>query len=351
MKHEIGRRELGARLHPDRGRAAAHQIVELNYQPPPNYLLHQMPASTRLAKLSRNALSNSTPAKLSAPKDILGNVPSQSITPSNVRAGLSYHWDTRPPNSEQLAHAKIFFERRPPKFLWSAEKFKAMDFGSSPEVCFLGRSNVGKSSLLNAILDRKIAFTSAKPGRTRLMNAFAVGGEDREWPLVVLDMPGYGYGGRAEWGVQILKYLEKRKELRRAFLLVDAEHGIKETDLQILGMFKNQGVKYQVVLSKADKVMRWGTKSTGNKAMAEGLQRLDDLMRRVKDVVQPDPEDDGLAVGEIISCSSTSYFMKERPGINAVRFAMLQAAGLEKKPKVKLSSPDTIVSFEELGMQ
>ncbi|PBP24984.1 hypothetical protein BUE80_DR004160 [Diplocarpon rosae] len=310
-----------------------------------------MSASAKLSKLSKNALSNSKHALPIASKEILGNVPSKPLTASNIRAGLSYHWDTLPPNSEQLAHAKTFFERRPPKFLWSAEKFKAMDFGSSPEVCFVGRSNVGKSSLLNAILDQKIAFTSAKPGRTRLMNAFAVGGEDRGWPLVVLDMPGYGHGGRAEWGVQILKYLEKRKELKRAFLLVDAEHGIKETDMQILRMFESQEVPYQVVLSKADKVMRWGTKSIGDAAMGQGLQKLDDLMRVVKDVVQPDPEEDGFAVGEIISCSSTRYLMKERPGINAVRFAMLQAAGLEMKPKVKLSSPDTIVSFEELAMQ
>ncbi len=223
-----------------------------------------------------------------------------------------------------------------------------MDFSSAPEVCFLGRSNVGKSSLLNAILNKKIAHTSAKPGRTRLMNAFAVGGEDRDWPLVVLDMPGYGHGGRAEWGVQIMKYLEKRKELKRAFLLVDAEHGVMQTDLQILNMFKSQGIPYQIVLSKSDKVLRLGTKDPGPEALGKGLERLEGVMMRVRDLVQPVDEDEGFAIGEILSCSSTRYVQKETLGVNAVRFAMLRAAGLELKPRIKLAKPDEIVSFEEL---
>ncbi|KAJ5054824.1 uncharacterized protein L3040_001088 [Drepanopeziza brunnea f. sp. 'multigermtubi'] len=307
----------------------------------------------RISKIARPLSRTNVPQSI-VEAAIVGNVPSKPFTSSDLRAGLSYHWDTLPPNEEQLAHAKDFFHRRPPKFLWSAEKFKTMDYGSSPEVCFVGRSNVGKSSLLNALLNKHIAFTSSNPGRTKLMNAFAVGGEDRGWPLVVLDMPGYGHGGRAEWGVQIMKYLEKRKELKRAFLLVDADHGIKETDIRTLAMFKSQKVPYQVILSKADKLMKWGTKNPGGKAMEEGLLRLDQMMRRVKDIVQPDleEEDSVLAIGEIISCSSTRWMNgKERPGINAVRFAMLKAAGLEMKPKVKLSSPSKIVSFEELGMQ
>ncbi|KAH6724636.1 P-loop containing nucleoside triphosphate hydrolase protein [Leptodontidium sp. MPI-SDFR-AT-0119] len=270
---------------------------------------------------------------------------------SNIQSALSYHWDTLPPTRDQLAHAAEFFERRPPQFLWSAEKFKNMEFSTSPEVCVLGRSNVGKSSLLNALLNKKIAHTSAQRGRTKLMNAFGVGGIDRGNPLVVLDMPGYGHGGRAAWGVQIMKYLEKRKELKRAFLLVDAEHGVKETDLQILALFKSQRIPYQVILSKVDKVL-YGKGKPGSAIRPENMADLARKMEEVKDAIQPDTEDDGGVVGEVLACSSQIWMAGKRPGINAVRYAMLQAAGLELKPKVKLAKVEEIISYEELfGME
>jgi len=131
---------------------------------------------------------------------------------------LAYRWDTLPPSPTQLTYADSFFLAHPPKLLWSAAKFRTISFGSSvplPEVAFLGRSNVGKSSLLNAVLQRKISHTSSKPGRTRTMNAFGVGGEDgrgNEARVVVLDMPGYGKGSREEWGREIMKYLVGRRE-------------------------------------------------------------------------------------------------------------------------------------------
>ena len=128
---------------------------------------------------------------------------------------LSYYWDTAVPNLAQLAQAERFFLAHPPTLLFSASKFRTVNLTSVPEVAFLGRSNVGKSSLLNALLGRKICFTSSKPGRTRSMNAFAVGGEDgigNPGKLTVLDMPGYGKGSREEWGTEIMKYLTGRKQ-------------------------------------------------------------------------------------------------------------------------------------------
>jgi GTP-binding protein len=237
----------------------------------------------------------------------------------------------------------------PPTFLWSAEKFKTMDFGNSPEVCFLGRSNVGKSSLLNALLCKRIAHTSSKPGRTKLMNAFAVGNlEDPTRRLVVLDMPGYGKGGRAEWGTQIMKYLEKRKELKRAFLLVDAEHGVKNSDKQLLEMFNEKNIPYQVVLSKADRVVFPGSRRPSPEALEARMSELRRTMESVREAVQPDTEEDGSAIGEVIACSSEKWVNGKRMGIDAVRFAMLQAAGLEYRPKVSLAKPVEIVSYEEL---
>ncbi|KAH8812044.1 P-loop containing nucleoside triphosphate hydrolase protein [Xylogone sp. PMI_703] len=263
---------------------------------------------------------------------------------------LSWYWDTIPPTSLQLSHASQFFESHPPTFLWSAPKFKTMSFGDSPEICFLGRSNVGKSSLLNALLGKKLAHTSSKPGRTRAMNAFAVGGEEDNGKnrLVVLDMPGYGKGGRAEWGEEILKYLEKRKQLRRAFLLVDAEHGVKTGDEQILALFKQQGIPFQVVLSKVDKVLFHGSRMPSQGALEARLADLRRTMETVKDNILPETEDDEGGLGEVISCSSEKWIEGKRLGIDAVRFAMLRAAGLELEAKPKPVEQVEIISHEDI---
>lgn len=132
---------------------------------------------------------------------------------------LAYYWDTAPPTATQLRRAQKFFGRAPPKLLFSASKFRTVDNSAIPEVAFLGRSNVGKSSLLNALMGKKICHTSSKPGRTRSMNFFAVGGEDGHGSpgkLAVLDMPGYGKGSREEWGPEIMKYLVGRKQYAKA---------------------------------------------------------------------------------------------------------------------------------------
>lgn len=129
---------------------------------------------------------------------------------------LCYYWDTKPPTSEQLAFADKLFvpSRHSPLKLWSAAKFRTTPMSSiEPEVAFLGRSNVGKSSLLNAIMGQEICWTSSKPGRTREMNAFGIGGtKGGEHKVVLLDMPGYGKASRAEWGMEIMKYLQGRKQ-------------------------------------------------------------------------------------------------------------------------------------------
>ena len=225
-----------------------------------------------------------------------------------------------------------------------------MSFGDSPEVCFLGRSNVGKSSLLNVLLGKKMAHTSSKPGRTKMMNAFAVGGPQDHGMnrLVVLDMPGYGKGGRVEWGEEVLKYLGKRKQLVRAFLLVDAEHGVKESDKQLLGLFKEQEVPYQVILSKVDRILFPGSRMPSQGALESRFSDLRRTMEIVKEVVQLDTEDDGGVIGEVIACSSEKWVEGKWMGIDAVRFAMLRAAGLEYLPKVKLATPQEIVPYEEI---
>ena len=180
------------------------------------------------------------------------------------------------------------------------------------------------------------------------MNAFAVGAEDGGARLVVMDMPGYGKGGREEWGVQIMKYVEKRRELKRVFVLIDALHGVKESDRQVVQMLRELVVPYQVVLSKVDRVL-----FDGGRVPSEGLLkgRLEGLMGRMEDIrelVKLETEEDGGSVGEVIACSAERRVEGKLLGIDALRFAMLYAAGLELKEKVKFAAPVDVVPFEEI---
>jgi GTP-binding protein len=125
-----------------------------------------------------------------------------------------------------------------------------------PEVAFAGRSNVGKSSLINALTGQKaLARVSVTPGRTRELNFFTLG---KAGELVLVDMPGYGYARAPKaqvkgWTRLIGDYLKGRKELKRVFLLIDARHGIKPTDREIMTLMDEAAVSYQAVLTKADK--------------------------------------------------------------------------------------------------
>ena len=123
------------------------------------------------------------------------------------------------------------------------------------EVCFAGRSNVGKSSLINALTGRKtLARASNTPGRTQEINYFALG-EQR----YLVDLPGYGYAEApvaivAKWQALLKQYLAGRQTLRRAFVLIDARHGVKAVDEEILKLLDRSAVTYQAVLTKVDKI-------------------------------------------------------------------------------------------------
>jgi len=123
------------------------------------------------------------------------------------------------------------------------------------EVCFAGRSNVGKSSLINALTGRKnLARASNTPGRTQEINFFTLGDE-----RYLVDLPGYGYAEApvavvAKWQALLKQYLAGRQTLRRAFVLIDTRHGVKEVDEEILTLLDKSAVTFQVVMTKADKV-------------------------------------------------------------------------------------------------
>jgi len=132
----------------------------------------------------------------------------------------------------------------------------------APEIAFAGRSNVGKSSLLNALTNRKtLARTSHTPGRTQQLNFFALGGEPGSEAVRLVDMPGYGYAAVSKqkigaWTRLMHDYLRGRASLIRVFVLIDGRHGLKDTDDAMLKLLDTSAVSYQVVLTKRDEVKK-----------------------------------------------------------------------------------------------
>ena len=142
-------------------------------------------------------------------------------------------------------------------FLKSAPKLEFLPEPTVPEIAFAGRSNVGKSSLINALVNRNnLARASNTPGRTQELNFFDVGD-----PAVfrIVDMPGYGYAKAPiktvqQWRYLINDYVRGRVVLKRVFVLIDSRHGIKEVDHDIMSMLDNAAISYRIVLTKTDKI-------------------------------------------------------------------------------------------------
>ncbi|PGH54522.1 YihA family ribosome biogenesis GTP-binding protein [Azospirillum palustre] len=140
-------------------------------------------------------------------------------------------------------------------FVWGANALNQLPEADLPEVAFAGRSNVGKSSLVNALTGRKtLARTSNTPGRTQQLNFFNLGNR-----LKLVDMPGYGYAKESKekveaWNDMVRRFLRGRVTLRRALVLIDSRHGMKPHDHEIMDMLDRTAVPYVVVLTKADKV-------------------------------------------------------------------------------------------------
>jgi GTP-binding protein len=160
-------------------------------------------------------------------------------------------------NEMQFEEAARKLFSGPVSFLKSAPELKFLPDPTVPEIAFAGRSNVGKSSLLNTLTNRNsLARTSNTPGRTQELNFFEVGDPVR---LRLVDMPGYGFAKAPKdvarkWRFLVNDYLRGRQVLKRALVLIDSRHGVKEIDREIMKMLDDAAVSYRVILTKADKI-------------------------------------------------------------------------------------------------
>jgi GTP-binding protein len=193
----------------------------------------------------------------------------------------------------------------PVTFLKSAPELKFLPDPGVPEIAFAGRSNVGKSSLLNRLTNRNgLARTSNTPGRTQELNFFEVA----EPPVLrLVDMPGYGFAKAPKdvarrWRFLVNDYLRGRQVLKRALVLIDSRHGVKEIDQEIFAMLDGAAVSYRLVLTKADKIKA--------SALAE-----------VQASTEGEARKHGAAHPEVIATSSDTGL-----GIERLREAVLEAA-------------------------
>ena len=181
---------------------------------------------------------------------------------------------TRAPAPEEEAReaGRLLFAG-PVDFVKGVTAMSGLPPADRVEVCFAGRSNVGKSSLINALTGRKnLARASNTPGRTQEINYFALG--DSRY---MVDLPGYGFAEAPvavvrQWQALLKQYLQGRVTLRRAFVLIDTRHGVKAVDEEILGLLDKSAVAFQVVMTKADKVNR-ATREANIAQVMQALQK------------------------------------------------------------------------------
>ncbi len=179
----------------------------------------------------------------------------------------------RPYSDEELAAGRKLFSA-PSRFVMGVAQLEQLPHVKVPEIAFAGRSNVGKSSLINALTGvRGLARASNTPGRTRELNFFDVDGR-----MMIVDMPGYGYAEASkkdvkQWQAVLRGYLRGRPGLTRCFVLIDSRHGVTPNDREMFDLLDESAVAYQLVLTKADKIKASDLAEVKAKTEAEAIKR------------------------------------------------------------------------------
>ena len=168
---------------------------------------------------------------------------------------------------------KEFYNKKP-VFIGSFPSISDIPYIKLNEIAFIGRSNVGKSSLINAIFSSPIAKTSSTPGRTQMLNFF-----NMQNVMMIVDLPGYGFAKAPKdivkkWNDNVNLYLKGRSQLKRVFLLIDARHSIKDIDLKMMKMLDDNAVNYQIVITKLDKI---------------ALKDIDKVIKDIDDIYKQHP--------------------------------------------------------------
>lgn len=182
-----------------------------------------------------------------------------------------------------------FFAINKPTFLLGAVNSEQFPKSNIPEIAFLGKSNVGKSSLINAITKSNIAITSKTPGRTKQLNFFNIANK-----ITFVDMPGYGFAKANKndiinWNRLIFDYLSNRRNLKRLFLLIDSRRGLKENDFDVIYLLDQCSIPYQIILTKTDEVSKI---------------ELEEIYNTVKNEVSKH----AAMLNDILTCSSKKLF-------------------------------------------
>ncbi|EGD93484.1 hypothetical protein TESG_01028 [Trichophyton tonsurans CBS 112818] len=247
------------------------------------------------------------------------------------------------PVPEQLEYARRFFakSKHSPVHLWTTNLFRKIPESDIPEVVFMGRSNVGKSSVINMLVGEDICYTSATPGRTQTMNAFGVGGmKGGETKINIIDSPGYGKASRPEWGHELMKYLSKRQQLRRVFLIIECKAGVKNSDKEVLSILREFTVPHQIIVSKADNFITEDRAGNHEAHRTASLKQFRQIISRIRKEVTPTLEEGIPPLGDILACSNKIRIgeghNKHPLGIDALQWSILQAAGFDHQPSQTL---------------
>ncbi|MCF8479829.1 MAG: ribosome biogenesis GTP-binding protein YihA/YsxC [Rhodospirillum sp.] len=196
-----------------------------------------------------------------------------------VQTGLNAAFPEQGEAAKAVERGRWLFTQ-PCGFLKGCVALTGLPEHSLSEIAFAGRSNVGKSSLVNALTSRKtLARTSNTPGRTQELNYFRLGPDEADPALMMVDLPGYGFAQAPKdtvkrWTRLIMEYLRGRPQLRRVCVLIDARHGLKDNDRDVMEMLDASAVVYQIVLTKADKLKLTEQEAILTKTRAEAAKHV-----------------------------------------------------------------------------